>query len=97
LLLEEKALIGMTTVQIADFAAMYNLIEADSSVKTNAAPNSILTLFNDQISPEDRPASISEWDIIMLSALYHSPLNVAAPLQRSAMQQRIVREIEQAN
>ncbi len=97
LLLEDKALIGMTTVQIADFAAMFNFVDANKSVDEQMAPGSILTLFNPTLDEKGRPDSIGEWDLIMLSALYHSPLNVSAPLQRSAMQQRIVKEIELDN
>ncbi len=97
LLLEEKELVGMTTIQIADFAAMYNLMETKGVVDAAVASDSILTLFDPEIEPDARPQSIGEWDLIMLSALYHSPLNVSAPLQRSAIQQRIVKEITQDN
>ena len=96
LLIEQKALAGMTTVQIADYAAVHSLMETHGDPDQEAAFFSILSLFKNKTAGRDLPDSISEWDLILLSTLYDSPSDVRARLQRSIMQQKFVKEVEAA-
>jgi hypothetical protein len=96
LLLEKKALAGLTTLQIADYAAMHSLMETRADPDQDAAFFSILSLFKNKQAGRDIPDSISEWDLILLSALYSTPSDVRARMQRSAMQQKFIKEVEAA-
>ncbi|MEP3224530.1 MAG: hypothetical protein ABJO01_01035 [Parasphingorhabdus sp.] len=93
LLMERDALINLTTVQIADYAAMRSYIDTRNS-KTRKAPRySILSLFDQKGSDENIPASASEMDLVLLSSLYNSPSDVSASMQSAAMLHRIEKEL----
>lgn len=93
LLLEKKSLVGLTTVQIADYAAMSSLIETSDVSRRDSNPSSILSLFNDRKEKSDLPERVNDWDLILLHAVYASTGNVWARMQRSEIQQRFVNEI----
>lgn len=93
LLLEKKSLLGLTTVQIADYAAMSSLIETSNDSRSKSHQSSILSLFNDRKEKPAPPDSVSEWDLILLHSLYSSSGDVRARLQRSEIQQRFVKEV----
>lgn len=96
LLIEKKALAGLTTLQIADYAAVHSLMETKGDPDQEAAFFSILSLFKNRMAGLGLPDSISEWDLILLSTLYSTPSDVRARMQRSAMQQKFIKEVEAA-
>lgn len=67
LLLEKDALVDLTTIQIADYAAMRSYIDARDSGSRTAPDYSILALFDDGGVNEAAPDSVSEMDLILLS------------------------------
>jgi len=85
LLIESKALEGVSASQLADYAAMVSLIDIDVSSKSDVPTGSILGLFSNSDNKEDLPQSLSGGDLLLLQGLYKVPANVNAPLQRSAM------------
>lgn len=91
LLLEQDALVDLTTVQIADYAAMRSYIDTRDGDAQSPPPFSILALFEDQGA--NVPESVSEMDLILLSSLYHSPADVSASMQSAAMLNRIQKEL----
>ncbi len=93
LLIEKEALVGLTTVQIADFAAMRSLIESEQSTNSDTPSYSILSLFDDGNGPGDAPETVSELDLALLSSLYNSPSDVSASMQSSAMIHKMTKEL----
>ncbi|WP_430427808.1 hypothetical protein [Parasphingorhabdus sp.] len=93
LLLEKDALVDLTTVQIADYAAMRSYIDTRDSGDQTAPRYSILSLFDDAGANAATPVSASEMDLVLLSSLYNSPSDVSASMQSSAMLQRFEREL----
>lgn len=93
LLIEKDALIDLTTVQIADYAAMRSYMDTRDDKAIKAPAYSILSLFD--AADDDRPAptSVSELDLVLLSALYNSPADVSASMQSSAMINRFEKEL----
>lgn len=90
LLIEKDALIGLTTVQIADYAAMRSFVESEG----NDTPSySILSLFDYANSRNDAPESVSELDLALLSSLYNSPSDVSASMQSAAMIHKMNKEL----
>ena len=82
-LIERKALLGLSPIQIADFAAMRGLLSADPENEDLGPVSTIMTLFDE---PEDAALpGLTEWDLALLSALYRAPTDLSADRQRSLM------------
>jgi len=84
-LIRRDALVGLTTTQIADFAAVRGLTASESKNVNFESAESILSLFNEGSEELARPANASLWDVALLNALYHSPSNMRAIHQRGIM------------
>ncbi|WP_108809650.1 hypothetical protein [Sphingorhabdus sp. Alg231-15] len=93
LLLEKEKLKDLTTVQIADYAAMRTLLDTRDGANKKIPVNSILTLFDQPDDDDLAPQSVSEMDLMLLSSLYHTISDVSASAQTSAMASRIASEI----
>lgn len=93
LLIEKDALVDLTTIQIADYAAMRSYIDTKNSQSSQAPRYSILALFDSPEANEKIPSSVSEMDLVLLSSLYNSSADVSASMQSSAMLQRIEKEL----
>ncbi len=93
LLLEEEALLGLTTTQIADYAALSLMLEVSNNQNAELGIPSILSLFDDQKAGRELPESVSEWDLVLLHGWYSIPLDRSAALQRSALLQIIKDEL----
>ncbi|MEO1044640.1 MAG: hypothetical protein AAFX04_04300 [Pseudomonadota bacterium] len=86
-IIEQDAVAGMTTVQLADYALMRGLIQTDPEGPKKANIESVLELFDPELRSDDRPLSVRDWDVALLTALYKAPVNVRSARQRSAMRQ----------
>lgn len=93
LLIEKDALVGLTTIQIADYAAMSSFINTKKRHPSSIPSYSILSLFNSAKPDRKVPASISEMDLVLLSSLYSSPADVSASMQSAAMLHSIEKEL----
>ncbi len=93
LLLEKDALVGLTTLQIADYAAMRSYIDTRDSQTRQTPRYSILALFDSAKDSEEIPSSVSEMDLMLLSSLYNTPSDVSASMQSSAMVHQIGNEL----
>ncbi len=85
LLIDSKALRGVSAAQLADYAAMVSLIDIEVQSDTQVPDGSILSLFSEIEDKSLRPTSLSSGDLLLLRGLYKVPANVSASLQRSAM------------
>ena len=89
---EAKVLEGLTTTQLADYAAMRAFTRVDPSKLPSAAPT-ILTILE---APMDSavPITLTEWDLAFLRAFYAAPPNLTAASQRSQIRRGVKRELE---
>lgn len=88
--IESKALDGLTTTQLADYAAMRALARIEPARIDATAPATILRVL-DAADDSEVPVTLTQWDFSFLKGLYSSPNNLYAPSQRSA----IARAMEQ--
>ncbi|MEP2101275.1 MAG: hypothetical protein ABJP02_01480 [Parasphingorhabdus sp.] len=93
LLLERDALVDLTTIQIADYAAMRSYMDTRDGSTSAAPAYSILSLFDTANPQNKRPASVSEMDLVLLSSLYNSPADLSASMQSAAMLHRFEKEL----
>jgi hypothetical protein len=84
---EAKALDGVSTRQLADYAAMRTLAPTDTRRQVSLPADSILKLFDPGASPGDAAPSVTWWDYAFLKSLYATSNDVAAAAQRDRMKQ----------
>lgn len=90
---EIGALAGLTTTQLADYAAMRTFARTDPSRLERSAAPTILTVLE---APMDSavPVTLTEWDLGFLKALYASEPNRYASQQRGDINTRLRRELQ---
>ncbi|HEY7809876.1 MAG TPA: hypothetical protein VIA98_05825 [Allosphingosinicella sp.] len=91
---EEKALDGLTTIQLADYAAMRAYSRTDPAKLPGAAPT-ILKVLETPMG-EEVPITMTEWDIGFLRSLYAAPKNISAAAQRSQIGRGLKDELKKA-
>lgn len=89
---ESKALEGLTTTQLADYAAMRAFTRADPSKLSASAPT-ILTILEAPMDSEV-PITMTSWDLGFLRSFYAAPSNLTAASQRSQIRRSVTRELE---
>ncbi|MDJ0979763.1 MAG: hypothetical protein QNI87_14660 [Erythrobacter sp.] len=82
-LIEREAVRGLSVTQVADFATMRGLLSATSESKELQSVDTIMTLFDSPL--QERPPSLREWDLALLTALYKAAPDMKAQRQRSEM------------
>jgi hypothetical protein len=89
---ESKALEGLTTTQLADYAAMRAFTRADPS----KLPASTPTILNILEAPMDAevPITLTDWDLAFLRSFYAAPSNLTAASQRSQIRRGVKRALE---
>ncbi len=91
LLVEESAFEGLTTTQIADYAAMRLFARTDP----NSVPPGISSILTIVDAPAERevPVTLTEWDLSFLRALHASPKSLFSAAQRGEIAHRMAREL----
>lgn len=89
---ESKALEGLTTTQLADYAVMRAFTRADPSKLPASAPT-ILTILEAPMDSEV-PITMTNWDLAFLRSFYAAPANLTAAAQRSEVRRDVGRELE---
>ena len=90
---DAKALTGLTTTQLADYAAMRAFVRTDPSRPELRTAPTILTALD--AAPDSLvPVTLTEWDLKFLKALYTTNGNVAAPSQRSAIARKLEKKLD---
>lgn len=90
--LEQRGLAGVTTLQLADYA-LVRLLTTIETKERPAPTSSILSLFNDGVKPEAAPQSLTWWDLAFLKALRDTRSDQVADLQRDEIRSKIIKEM----
>lgn len=93
---ENKALDGLTTTQLADYAAMRALARIEPARIDAAAPATILRIL-DAAADSEVPVTLTQWDFGFLKGLYSSPDNLYAPSQRSEIGRAMEQEMDRSD
>lgn len=94
LIVEARALDGLTTTQLADYAAMRLYGSADPAEVTASAPT-ILNILSTEMGAEV-PITMTRWDLGFLKGLYASNTDLRTPAQRSEIRRRLLKELGSA-
>ena len=90
--IEQRGLVGVTTIQLADYALLRLLTTIET--KPRPAPDSsVLRLFNDGVRPQDAPQSLTWWDLAFLKALRDTRSDLVADIQRDEIRNKIIKEM----
>ena len=90
--IQADALVGLTTTQLADYAAMRAFVRTDPSKLTASAANSILNVVTAPMGAPV-PLTLTAWDMSFLKAYYASRLNNFAANQRSEMREKMSQDL----
>lgn len=90
--LDSRALAGLTVVQLADYAAMRAFAKTDPTRLQKAAAPTILTLLDAPMGSAV-PITMTAWDFAYLKALYGSTENRLAGQQRREMAHDMTRDL----
>jgi hypothetical protein len=92
-LVERKALVGLTTTQLADYTALRALTAADPSRLANSGAPTILHVLDVPIGGE-APITMTSWDFGFLSNYYDAQRNLGTGAQRSAIARGMTKDIQ---
>ena len=93
LVIDHAALRGLTTVQLADYAAMRVFARTDPERLDETTVPTILKAVDTPMGQEV-PMSLTQWDLGLLRALYGSAENRYAEQQRREMRQLLERDLD---
>jgi hypothetical protein len=93
LVIESRALTGLSTTQVADYAAMRTLTGADPARLPDRSLSTILTLLDAPMGSQV-PVTLTNWDLAFLESIYASDANRYAPGQRREIRAGIDRRLE---
>lgn len=95
-IIERRGVEGLTTTQIADYAAMRAYTDGSPTrIKKTGVPT-ILTVLDAPMGSET-PLSMTKWDLDFLRGLYDSPADAPASLQRGSINSYIKGHIDRRN
>ena len=95
-ILQADALDGLTTTQIADYAAMRTFVSTDPKRLNSATPGTILALLDTPMG-QPVPITLTPWDLSFLTAYYASAKNTYVEYQRSQMKGLMRRDLDGRN
>lgn len=96
LVVDARALLGTSTDQIGDYAAMRLFAGAGPPPTGSHPPPTILTLLDDRAAGREPPPSLTGWDSGYLRALYAIPPGYFAHQQQGRMAELLARSLEGA-
>jgi hypothetical protein len=82
LVIDSRALNGVDTRQLADYALMRTLVPTDTTHQAMLPVSSILQLFDPGMTAENAPSTVTWWDFAFLKAFYSSKNDVVASHER---------------
>lgn len=95
LVVQADALAGLTTMQLADYAAMRTLVRTDPDQTRDTVPNTILNVIEAPMGTPV-PITLTAWDMSFLKAFYASGKNNYVESQRSQMQRQMRQNLDMA-
>ena len=90
--IDARALDGLTTIQLADYASMRTLVASDPARLGDTPAPTILRVIGAPMGSEV-PVTLTSWDLAVLTAFYASDPKVSAASQRSDVRRRLGREL----
>jgi hypothetical protein len=93
LVVEANALAGLTTTQLADYAAVRTFTGADPARLPNRGLPTILAIIDAPMNSEV-PITLTGWDLAFLQSFYHSETSIRAPGQRGEIQAGMRRTLD---
>jgi hypothetical protein len=96
LVVDLAAVAGLSTRQLADYAAMRTFIGADPARAARPGASTILTLLDDAAADRPLPQSLTQWDFSFLKSLYSTSNEAYANLQRSEIAGRFKKDVAAA-
>jgi hypothetical protein len=90
---ERKALTGLSVTQVADFAAMRAFADTDPAKAAGAGAPTILTIL-DKADNQLVPVTLTSWDLGYLKSLYATSNAYYASYQHGEMEQVVEREVK---
>ena len=93
MVVEAHALDGMTTRQLADYAAMRTFAATDPASQASLPAKSILSLFRAGSAPADAPPSVTWWDYAFLKSLYATSNDLSVSRKRDVMERIVAQEL----
>ncbi len=91
---QASALAGLTTTQLADYAAMRALVRTDPKSLRRSALDTILSVIDAPMGSAI-PLTLTAWDLSFLKAFYASSKESYAEYQRAEMRRAMRRELDQ--
>lgn len=92
-IVQADALVGLTTTQLADYAAMRAFVRTEPDKLRDLASNTILNVIEAPMGTPI-PLTLTPWDLSFLKAYYASQLNNYASRQRSEMKGLMKRNLD---
>lgn len=92
---ESKALTGLSTTQLADYAAMRAFARIDPARLDASTPSTILRILHTAVG-DAVPITLTQWDYAFLKGLYSSPPNLYAPSQRTEIRRTMEKELDRS-
>lgn len=96
LVIEKGALDGLSTTQLADYAAMRLFAKTSPERLTDSAAPTIVKILDVPMGGEV-PLTLTQWDLGYLRGLYASPHNLYSGAQRSAISRGITTELRRSD
>jgi hypothetical protein len=93
LVIQADALDGLSTRQLADYAAMRTFVHTDPALIKGSSTQTILTLLDTPMG-QPVPLTVTTWDLSFLKSFYSSHLNSFAEYQRSEMARSMRRDLD---
>lgn len=90
---ERRALVGLTTTQLADYTAVRALTGADPAKLGNSGAATILHVLDVPIGSE-APITMTKWDLDFLSGFYDAHRDLRTSAQRSAIAKSMTQDLE---
>ncbi|MES2443608.1 MAG: hypothetical protein V4574_12325 [Pseudomonadota bacterium] len=94
--IEREAVIGLTTTQVADYAAMRTFAGVDPARLTHTSAPTILTVIDAAPDALVSP-TLTQWDLAYLRALYAIPAQHYGQRQRTEIRRRMIDELDKAD
>ena len=90
---QANALEGLTTTQLADYAAMRTFVHTDPKLLDASTPGTILTLLDTPMG-QAVPLTLTAWDLAFLKSFYQTRPAAWAEYQRAQMRGLMKKELE---
>ena len=91
--IQSSALVGVTPIQLADYAAMRSFIRTDPKRLRPTSVGSILSVIDAPMGTPI-PITLTEWDLAYLTSFYASTKNAYAEYQKGQIGRQMKREIQ---